>query len=156
VVIAAEGFAAQAVSLHVEHGQGREYSAVLQGEGQPRAVRMTSDRIEIDEQVFFALNKATIQPASFALLDQVAASILAHPDVSRVRIEGHTDDQGPSAFNTKLSQQRADAVRAYLERKGVDPSRLTSVGFGSSKPLRAGDDEAAHEANRRVEFHLES
>ena len=156
LVIAAEGFAAQAVSLHVEHGQGREYSAVLQGEGQPRAVRMTSDRIEIDEQVFFALNKATIQPASFALLDQVAASILAHPDVSRVRIEGHTDDQGPSTFNTKLSQQRADAVRAYLERTGVDPSRLTSVGFGSSKPLRAGDDEAAHEANRRVEFHLES
>jgi outer membrane protein OmpA-like peptidoglycan-associated protein len=156
LVIAAEGYTAQAVSLHVEHGQGREYSAVLVGEGASRPVRMTSDRIEIDEQVFFALNKATIQPASYGLLDAVASTILAHPEVSRVRIEGHTDDQGPASYNTKLSQQRADAVRAYLVSKGVDPTRLRSVGFGSSRPLKPGDDESAHEANRRVEFHLES
>lgn len=157
LVIAADGFAAQAVSLHVDHGQGREYSAVLQGEAAPRQqVRMTSDRIVIDEKVHFALNQATIEPASYGLLDQVAAAILAHPEVSRVRIEGHTDGQGSTTYNAKLSQQRADAVRSYLARKGVDPARLRSVGFGSERPLRPGDSDAAHEANRRVEFHLES
>ena len=156
LVISAPGFTAQAVSLHVDHGQGREYSAVLHGESVASDVRMTTDRIEIDEQVFFALNKATIQPTSYGLLDQVATAILAHPEVSRVRIEGHTDDQGPSRYNEKLSQQRADAVRTYLMSKGIDPSRLRSVGYGASRPLKAGDTDAAHEANRRVEFHLES
>jgi len=155
LVISAPGYTAQAVSLHVDHGQGREYSAVLTDDA-PSDVRLTSDRIEIDEQVYFDLNKATIKASSHGLLDEVAAAILANPEISRVRIEGHTDDQGPSRFNEKLSQQRADAVRAYLERRGVDPSRLRSVGYGSSRPLRNGDSDAAHEANRRVEFHLES
>jgi len=73
-----------------------------------------------------------------------------------VRIEGHTDDQGPTHVNQRLSQERADAVRSYLIGKGVSPARLRSVGFGPTRPLQPGESDTARAANRRVEFHLES
>jgi len=159
LVITAPGRDAHTISLYVEPGDTREYSAVVRG-GAPfestSQARLSADRIEIDDQVHFDLNKATIRSESHTLLNQVASILLQHPEVTRIRIEGHTDDLGPDRFNQRLSEERAEAVRHYLIGKGVAPQRLRSVGFGPTRPLHDRDSDEARAANRRVEFHLES
>ncbi len=156
LVITSPGRDARTVSLYVEPGTTREYSTVVRGGEDDSQARLESDRIEIDEQVHFDLNLATIRPESHGLLDEVAGILLEHPEVTRVRIEGHTDDKGPARFNQKLSEERAESVRRYLIGKGVAPERLRSVGFGPTRPLHDRDTDEARAANRRVEFHLES
>ena len=117
-------------------------------------VVLKQDRIEILDKVFFETNKAVIKPASFGLLNDVAAVILAHPEVGRVQVEGHTDDQGNDAYNLKLSHARAESVRSYLIQRGVAADRLDAAGFGESLPLETNRTEAGRSVNRRVEFKL--
>ncbi|MCB9780485.1 MAG: OmpA family protein [Alphaproteobacteria bacterium] len=119
----------------------------------PQKVVITKKQIEILEKVKFATGKATIDPASFGVLDEVAQVILDNPD-SRVRVEGHTDNEGDDAFNLKLSQERADSVRAYLIEKGVAPERLDAKGYGETKPIDTNRTDAGRANNRRVEFHI--
>ena len=116
------------------------------------SVVVTADRIEIRERFMFAVSDATVLPESYALCDQVAAVLRAHPELSLVRIEGHTDDTGDHLDNIALSRRRADAVRAQLMARGVEGVRLETVGFGAARPLVEGNDAAARAQNRRVEF----
>jgi OmpA-OmpF porin, OOP family len=115
-------------------------------------VLLTKEKLTILDKVFFDTGKATIQPKSLPLLDQVAAVLAAHLELGRVQIEGHTDNAGKPENNKRLSQQRADAVKAYLENKGVAPARLNAVGYGAEKPVVTNDSPAGRETNRRVEF----
>lgn len=108
-------------------------------------------KIEIKQKVFFQLGKARIQQRSFELLNEVAEALQQNPKL-KVLVEGHTDAQGSSASNMRLSQQRADAVRRYLIRRGVQPDRLTAIGFGEEKPIDTNATRAGRERNRRVEF----
>jgi OmpA-OmpF porin, OOP family len=109
-------------------------------------------KIEIKEKVFFDTGKSTIQARSFPLLDDVAKLIAANPKIGTVAIEGHTDDRGPAELNRTLSQARADAVKDYLVKKGVDASRLDAKGFGPDRPAEPNTTAKGREANRRVEF----
>lgn len=88
-------------------------------------------------------------------LRQVAEYLLADPAVSRVFIDGHTDDVGPDHANLALSKRRAEAVAAYLRRSGVPDSRLVVRYHGSAYPVAAGDSEAARAENRRTTVRLE-
>ncbi|MBL8957334.1 MAG: OmpA family protein [Myxococcaceae bacterium] len=115
-------------------------------------VVITRDKLVIKDRVYFDTGKATIQARSNALLDQVAAVLQEHTEVQRVAVEGHTDSRGSAAFNTKLSQDRADAVRAYLVKKGVDPARVLAKGYGPDRPMADNATPAGRELNRRVEF----
>jgi outer membrane protein OmpA-like peptidoglycan-associated protein len=117
-------------------------------------VVITSDKLQILDSVYFKLNKAIIETRSYPLLDNVAKVLTDHPEVAKVRVEGHTDSQGDDASNLKLSQARAEAVRDYLVKKGVDSSRLTPVGFGESKPIADNGSKEGRAQNRRVEFNL--
>lgn len=103
------------------------------------------------ENLTFQSGKAVINSSSFASLDGIVKYLSSMPKVS-LSIEGHTDSQGDEAYNQKLSEDRAAAVRTYLIGKGVAADRIASVGYGESKPL--GDNETAQgrEQNRRVEF----
>ncbi|MFY0583602.1 OmpA family protein [Cystobacter fuscus] len=87
--------------------------------GRPQLVALQSGKLELKEQVAFANRKAVIQPSSFTMLDQVSSLLGQHPEFGRVIIEGHTDNRGNAAANRKLSLARAEAVKAYLVRKGV-------------------------------------
>ncbi len=117
-------------------------------------VVLTADRIEIREQINFELNSSTITGAlSFRILDDVALVLYENSDL-RVRVEGHTDSQGSSGYNLDLSQGRADAVRLYLVQQGIDPARMTAVGFGEERPIESNESETGRAANRRVEFHI--
>jgi outer membrane protein OmpA-like peptidoglycan-associated protein len=112
------------------------------------------ERLELTEKVFFDTGKATIKPVSFGLLDEVALALQQHEEVESVTIEGHTDNVGNPAFNRRLSQQRAAAVRDYLVKKGIVPERLEAKGFGAERPIAPNDTPKGREANRRVEFRI--
>jgi OOP family OmpA-OmpF porin len=120
--------------------------------GTKQLVIVSSNRVEILEQVRFATNKATISTQSHHLLGQVAGVLLSHPDLLLVQVEGHTDDTGSPLHNVVLSQARAEAVAAYLEAKGVPAARLKAVGFGQGRPIATNTNPGGRAANRRVAF----
>jgi large repetitive protein len=116
-------------------------------------VIIRAEKIEILDKIYFDTARATIQPRSFKLLDQIAQTLRGHEEIKKIRIEGHTDSQGPDESNLKLSQKRADAVKDYLIKKGqVDPARLESVGYGETRAIAPNNTVKGREQNRRVEF----
>ncbi len=105
------------------------------------------------KNVFFETDKATLLPASFAELDRVKELLASHPEF-KLQIAGHTDSIGSEAHNLRLSKARAEAVATYLSSKGVATERLTTIGYGSSKPIATNATEEGRAQNRRVEFIL--
>lgn len=103
--------------------------------------------------VSFELNSATLTAEGRATLDGIAETLRSQDDL-KAEIAGHTDSIGSESFNTMLSQQRADAVRAYLIEKGIDGARLTAVGYGELEPVASNDTDEGRQANRRVEFRI--
>jgi outer membrane protein OmpA-like peptidoglycan-associated protein len=122
--------------------------------GDPRVIYQEGE-LKILDAVQFKHGSAEITPDSYSLLDQVALTMKANPDVKRIRVEGHTDDTGPEDINQRLSQQRAEAVRRYIIHKGVNPDRLTAKGYGESRPRESGTSDQARARNRRVQFVIE-
>lgn len=122
--------------------------------GDPRVIYEDGE-FKILDAVQFEHGSAKVTQESHSLLDQVALMIKAHPQLGKVRIEGHTDDTGPEDVNQRLSEQRANSVRQYLINKGVSPKRLSAKGYGESKPLDDSTSDAARAKNRRVQFVVE-
>ncbi len=117
-------------------------------------VVITRDRMEILDKVQFASGKSTILPASFGLLDQVEKILVEKTFILRVRIEGHTDNQGNAKKNLTLSQDRAAAVKTYLVKKGVSVTRLAAMGYGDTVPIADNKTPKGREENRRVVFKI--
>jgi outer membrane protein OmpA-like peptidoglycan-associated protein len=115
-------------------------------------IRLSKKAIELRESIHFEVNKDVIKRESFALLDQVAATLTQYPEIKKLEIQGHTDSQGPDDYNQRLSQRRAQAVVNYLVNKGVDSSRLQAIGHGESKPIDTNATAAGRAVNRRVEM----
>lgn len=115
-------------------------------------VVVTKEAIKIKEVIYFDTGKATIQTRSYDLLDEIARVVNEHPELKKIRIEGHTDAVGNDLSNLKLSQARAESVAAYLKSKGVDGSRLDAAGFGEMRPIASNDTDDGRSQNRRVEF----
>jgi OOP family OmpA-OmpF porin len=122
--------------------------------GDPRVI-YEDGQFKVLDTVKFEHGSAKLDKDSLSLLDQVALTIKANPQVERVRVEGHTDDTGPRDVNLRLSKQRALVVRDYLIRKGVSPRRLSAEGYGPDRPLVEGTSDSARAKNRRVEFVVE-
>jgi OmpA-OmpF porin, OOP family len=114
-------------------------------------VEVKKGRIEIRQQVKFATGKFAILPASFGLLDQVVQVLIDNPGM-RIRIEGHTDSVGREKMNLALSQKRADSVKGYLIKKGIELKRLQSRGFGPTRPIASNKTEKGRAQNRRTDF----
>lgn len=115
-------------------------------------VVVTEKEIRITQQIQFEFNKAVIRPGiSFKILDEVVEVLNENPKID-LEVQGHTDNVGGDAYNMKLSQKRADAVRAYLVAKGIAPSRLVSKGYGFHQPLVPNTTAANRLLNRRVQF----
>lgn len=103
------------------------------------------------EGVNFEVDSDELTSQAQAILDRVAMSLKQWPEI-RVEVGGHTDSSGSDAYNLKLSQRRAESVRAYLGRKGVDPASLTAQGYGESNPIADNATKAGRDRNRRVEL----
>jgi len=118
----------------------------------PPRVELRDNKIEITEKIQFEQAKATILPASFSLLDEIADTIKKNPQIKKLSIEGHASAEGDANKNTKLSDDRAKSVMKYLVGKGVEAARLTAKGYGAKKPIADNATEEGREKNRRVEF----
>ncbi|WP_022822502.1 OmpA family protein [Hymenobacter norwichensis] len=106
------------------------------------------------QNIEFDQDKATIRQAMHPVLDRIALFMVDHPTF-RLSISGHTDSKGDPDFNEKLSQDRAEAIRRYIEAKGkLQPNRIESFGYGSTKPLKEEATPEDAKTNRRVEFRL--
>jgi outer membrane protein OmpA-like peptidoglycan-associated protein len=101
--------------------------------------------------ITFETDSATLTAQGRAVVENVAGILKAHPTV-RVRIEGHTDSTGTPDRNLALSQARAETVRATLVSLGIDPARMSTAGFGATRPLVPDTTPANQAINRRVEF----
>lgn len=115
-------------------------------------VSISSTKLEITEKVFFKTGSAEIDPRSFPLLKNIAQVIVVHPEIRRIRVEGHTDNRGSKAANERLSDRRAKSVMNYLLRQGVEAPRLSAEGFGPNVPIAENKTEEGRSQNRRVEF----
>jgi len=115
-------------------------------------VTIAGGKIELPENINFDTGSDKISGRSEALMDRIAEKIKSNPQVKRIRIEGHTDDVGGAKKNQELSQARAESVRNYLIKKGIEPEKLQAVGYGDTRPLDKRKTADARAKNRRVEF----
>jgi outer membrane protein OmpA-like peptidoglycan-associated protein len=111
------------------------------------------EQVLIVEGIEFETNSAMLKGQAASKLDRVAASLNSQTNI-KVEIDGYTDNVGSKSYNLLLSQQRAEAVRQYLIGKAVDASRMTTQGFGETRPVASNKTAAGREANRRVEFKI--
>jgi outer membrane protein OmpA-like peptidoglycan-associated protein len=127
----------------------------LEGALKELAAEVTPEEIKIDlsADVLFDFDKWDLKPAAEEKLQHLLTVVNSRP-AGQVRIEGHTDVRGDDAYNQTLSEKRAASVSAWLAAHGVPASRIATSGAGESRPLRSGDTEADHQANRRVEIRI--
>ncbi len=101
--------------------------------------------------VLFDFNKYTLRPGAKEKLAKISGIILSHPGL-RLEVDGYTDSIGSDAYNMKLSDERADAVRGYLTGQGIASDNVTAKGFGKENPVATNDTSAGRQQNRRVEL----
>jgi len=104
--------------------------------------------------VHFDFNKYNIRPDARAILDEAVRILKERADIA-IAIEGHTDGVGSDAYNMKLSNRRAQAVKTYLVDHGIAAKRIVGVeGFGKRQPVASNDTAEGRAQNRRVELHV--
>jgi outer membrane protein OmpA-like peptidoglycan-associated protein len=132
----------------------QDTAAELQIQKRPKnpLVQVQGKEITIKQQVQFALDSATILPASNALMTEIADVINKNPGIKKIEVQGHTDNSGTADHNRQLSEDRAAAVRNWLVSHGVSGDRLISKGYGDTKPIAPNVTEAMKARNRRVQF----
>jgi outer membrane protein OmpA-like peptidoglycan-associated protein len=108
--------------------------------------------VALPSGILFDLNKDTLKPAARTSLAKAAATLKSSE--TNIVIEGHTDSSGSDAINQPLSERRAEHVRDYLVSQGISGSRLTAVGYGSSRPAVPNDTAANRALNRRVQLEI--
>ena len=106
--------------------------------------------------IHYDFDKATIRPDARPELDRLVSYLLDNPGI-RVEMSSHTDSRGSDEYNLRLSQRRADSVKAYLVEHGVESSRIVSVGYGETRLLNRCANgvpcsEEEHQLNRRTEM----
>ncbi len=114
-------------------------------------VVVTEKKIELKQTVYFDFNKASIKSVSFPLLNEVAQAMADNPKI-KVEVQGHTDSVGDDNYNLKLSQSRAESVRAYMIKRGVSSDRMVPKGYGENVPIADNRTKEGRDQNRRVEF----
>ncbi|MFD1216188.1 MULTISPECIES: OmpA family protein [Microbulbifer] len=106
------------------------------------------------ENIQFEFNSARLTPNAEMELDQVVRSLRSQPG-SRVEVAGHTDSKGNDGYNLRLSRERAESVRKYLVRGGIDSARISARGYGETQPIATNATEEGRAMNRRVEMRFE-
>ena len=118
-------------------------------------VVITEKEIKIMQQVKFKFDSAEILKESDPILDAVKTVLLGHPEIKKLRVEGHTDNKGAAAYNKSLSDKRANSVMKWLTDHGVEKTRLSAHGFGQEQPVDTNATDEGRANNRRVAFTIQ-
>jgi OmpA-OmpF porin, OOP family len=137
-----------------EEDKCKDRAGTVANQGCPEISKAVIDKINyVAKNVFFATGSAKLLPKSSKALDE-AAKLLKEDESLMVDVEGHTDAQGKEEKNQILSENRAAAVKTYLVSKGIAEARLTSAGYGATKPLDDNKTATGRAKNRRVEMKI--
>lgn len=151
ISVNAEGYIFHSENIDLRNKKGyNEETAVI------RLYKIESGNKFVLNNVFFDFDKADLKSESIAELNRAIEVFKKYPDL-KFQVEGHTDSYGAEAYNVRLSQMRAEAVKQYLIRNGIAAVRITKVtGFGESNPVQTNETPEGRAKNRRVEFKLEN
>jgi outer membrane protein OmpA-like peptidoglycan-associated protein len=153
VLASAPELGVRSAEIVLKPGEGRRYVQIRLATAQ---LDVSAEAVALRGTIPFDLGKSSLKAESKMLLDEVADTLLARPDIVRVEVQGHTDPVGGIAENLTLSRERAAAVVAALVARGVPPERLTARGYGPTRPRSDNTTDAGRARNRRVEFVLET
>jgi len=118
-----------------------------------RFISLETIRIKLSGKINFRSANRKIASESVLILDEITVALKDRPRM-RLRITGHTDSHGSSSSNQSVARKRAETVRRYLMKNGIDGDRLITIGYGESQPIDDNTTEAGRETNRRIEFHI--
>ncbi len=141
----------EAAPVQQEVAQAPVPAAKPMDEAKEEVVVFSKEKNLVLHGIRFAKGSSSITPESENILNAVYASLLAAPELA-IEIQGHTDNTSSDAFNLKLSQMRATAVKDYLVKKGIAANRLNAKGYGEAAPIADNSTEAGRAENRRIEF----
>ena len=132
-----------------------EEAGTHENEGCPEMSQEDLDRLqEIGQILYFATNRSDLHAENYKILDEVY-QILERYSNFNVVVEGHIDSAGKASYNQELSEKRATAVRTYLIKKGIPSSRISSKGYGETRPAEENTTKEGREKNRRVTFKVQ-
>ena len=120
----------------------------------PDYVELQDDVLVLTHPIDF-VDESVLTPRGEEIVDEIHDLLKAHPEITLLRIEGHTDNIGPDDANLELSQMRADTVRVELILRGIDGDRMYAAGLGEDYPIADNGTEEGRRANRRVTFFVE-
>lgn len=105
------------------------------------------------DNVYFDTDKATLRPSSHEALNHLVEVLEMKPDI-KIEIAGHTDNRGDAAYNLELSQKRAESVKQYVVKQGIDPDRIKAKGYGEEEPIESNQTAEGRQKNRRTEVRI--
>ncbi|MBE0618936.1 MAG: OmpA family protein [Proteobacteria bacterium] len=152
---AAGGLTGAAVGNYMDKQEQAMRDALAQSEAASVKREMDVLSVTFKGDVSFDVNSATLKPGALDEINRVAAVLNQYPQ-STILVAGHTDSSGAEDFNQKLSERRAEAVKTALVGQGVAPGRVTTVGYGESKPIATNDTPEGRQLNRRVEIRIQA
>lgn len=109
--------------------------------------------VHFESDILFDVDSSALDGSGRGTLDEVSA-VLSEYQKTAVVVQGHTDSTGSEEHNQSLSDRRAGAVRNYLVGRGIDPDRLTALGYGEDSPVASNESESGRQRNRRVDIML--
>ena len=115
-------------------------------------VQVESTRVSLRDAITFESGRDALRPEAGPILDEIARALKAHPELRRVRVEGHTDNVGGRGYNQDLSARRARSVMRALVHRGIAAERLESAGYGFERPVASNATALGRGKNRRVEL----
>jgi outer membrane protein OmpA-like peptidoglycan-associated protein len=154
VKVTAEGFMAKARRFELKENQNvmAEFKLSPRPKRKVVILQVNKKKIAVRRKIHFESGKTDLKANSHQILDGVVDILVTHPEVKRLRIEGHTDSVGSNKLNERLSQGRAESVMGYLIGQGIDAGRIEAKGYGEVKPIAPNSSRRGRVQNRRVDF----
>jgi len=151
---AAGGLTGAAVGNYMDKQEQAMRDALAQSEAASVKREMDVLSVTFKGDVSFDVNSATLKPGALDEINRVAGVLNQYPQTT-ILVAGHTDSTGAEEYNQQLSERRAEAVKNALVGQGVAPARITTVGYGESKPIATNDTPEGRQLNRRVEVRIQ-
>jgi len=148
----ADGYLSNATELQLKPRDTATVQLSIHKRPKQTNIVVTAKELKLKKQIHFLHDSASIQTDSFGIVEELAEVLRTHIDITKIEIQGHTDDSGTAEHNQKLSRDRADAVRDALVVLGIAKDRLVAKGYGMEKPLVPNTNAGNRAKNRRVQL----